>query len=45
MTIIPVKSCKHPSDNALGKRVYEKVGFRSEHKMLEDEELFKIVLE
>ena len=32
-------------ENARGKHVYEKVGFRSEHRMLDDEELFKIVLE
>lgn len=32
-------------ENARGKHVYEKVGFRSEHKMLDDEELFKITLE
>lgn len=32
-------------ENARGKHVYEKVGFRSEHKMLDDEELFKIVLD
>ena len=25
--------------------IYEKIGFRSEHRMLDDEELFKIVLE
>lgn len=31
-------------ENVRGKHVYEKVGFRSEHKMLDDEELFKIVL-
>ena len=31
--------------NERGKHVYEKVGFRSEHKMLDDEELFKIVLD
>ena len=30
--------------NAVGKHVYEKLGFRSEHRMLDDEELFKIVL-
>ena len=32
-------------ENAVGKHVYEKVGFRSEHKMMDDEELFKIVLQ
>lgn len=32
-------------DNVRAKHVYEKVGFRSEHRMLDDEELFKIVLE
>ena len=32
-------------ENARGRHVYEKVGFRSEHRMLDDEELFKIVLE
>ena len=32
-------------ENAVGKHVYEKVGFRSENRMLDDEELFKIVLE
>ena len=32
-------------ENVRGKHVYEKVGFRSEHKMLDDEELFKITLE
>ena len=32
-------------ENVRGKHVYEKVGFRSEHKMLDDEELFKIILE
>ena len=32
-------------ENALGRHVYEKAGFRSEHRMLDDEELFKIVLE
>ena len=31
--------------NVRAKHVYEKVGFRSEHRMLEDEELYKIVLE
>ena len=31
--------------NARGRHVYEKVGFHSEHRMLDDEELFKIVLE
>ena len=31
-------------ENARGKHVYETVGFRSEHEMLDDEELFKIVL-
>ena len=30
-------------ENDRGKHVYEKVGFRSEHKMLDDEELYKIV--
>ena len=32
-------------NNVRAKHVYEKVGFRSEHRMLEDEELYKIVLE
>ena len=32
-------------ENAVGRHVYEKIGFRSEHRMLDDEELFKIVLE
>ena len=32
-------------ENAVGRHVYEKAGFRSEHRMLDDEELFKIVLE
>ena len=32
-------------ENVRGKHVYEKLGFRSEHKMLDDEELFKITLE
>ena len=32
-------------ENIVGKHVYEKVGFRSENKMIDDEELFKIVLE
>ena len=32
-------------ENTIGKHVYEKVGFRSENKMIEDEELFKIVLD
>lgn len=31
-------------DNEIAKHVYEKIGFRSEHRMLDDEELFKIVL-
>ena len=31
--------------NVRAKHVYEKVGFRSEHRMLDDEELFRIVLE
>ena len=31
--------------NERGKHVYEKTGFRSEHRMLDDEELFKIVLD
>ena len=31
--------------NARGRHVYEKIGFRSEHRMLDDEELFKIVLD
>ena len=30
-------------ENERGKHVYEKVGFRSEHRMLDDEELFKLV--
>ena len=33
------------TENIVGKHVYEKVGFRSENKMIDDEELFKIVLE
>lgn len=32
-------------ENARGKHVYEKVGFKSENRMLDDEELFKIVLD
>ena len=32
-------------ENARGKHVYEKVGFRSEHRTVDDEELFKIVLD
>ena len=32
-------------ENIVGKHVYKKVGFRSENKMIDDEELFKIVLE
>ena len=32
-------------ENARGKHVYEKAGFRSEHRMVDDEELFRIVLE
>ena len=32
-------------ENVRGRHVYEKVGFRSEHKMLDNEELFKITLE
>ena len=32
-------------ENAVGKHVYEKIGFRSEHRMLDGEELFRIVLE
>lgn len=34
------------ASNALSivQSVYEKAGFRSEHRMLDDEELFKIVL-
>ena len=32
-------------DNVRAKHVYEKCGFRSEHRMLDDEELFKIVLD
>ena len=32
-------------DNARAKHVYEKVGFKSENRMLDDEELFKIVLD
>ena len=31
-------------ENVRGKHVYEKVGFRSEHRMIDGEELFKIVL-
>ena len=31
--------------NARGKHVYEKAGFRSEHRMVDDEELFKIILD
>ena len=30
-------------ENVRGKHVYEKVGFRSEHEMLDDEELYKYV--
>ena len=30
-------------ENERGKHVYEKVGFRSEHEMVDDEELFKYV--
>ncbi len=30
-------------ENVRGKHVYEKVGFRSEHRMTDDEELFKFV--
>lgn len=30
-------------ENTVGKHVYEKVGFRSENRMLDDEELFKFV--
>ncbi len=29
--------------NAVGKHVYEKVGFRTENRMPDDEELFKFV--
>ena len=32
-------------DNERAKHVYEKVGFRSEHRMIDDEELFKIELQ
>ena len=32
-------------ENTVGKHVYEKVGFRSENKMIDDEELYKIVLD
>ena len=32
-------------DNVRAKHVYEKVGFKSENRMLDDEELFKIVLD
>ena len=32
-------------ENVRGKHVYEKAGFRSEHEMLDDEELFKYVFE
>ncbi len=32
-------------ENVRGKHVYEKVGFRSLHRMLDDEELFRIVLD
>ena len=32
-------------ENARGRHVYEKIGFRSEHRMVDDEELFRIVLE
>ena len=31
--------------NVRGKRVYEEVGFRSENRMIDDEELFKIILD
>ena len=30
-------------ENAVGRHVYEKVGFRTENRMLDDEELFKFV--
>ena len=30
-------------ENARGKHVYEKVGFRSENRMVDDEELYKLV--
>lgn len=30
-------------DHLRGKHVYEKAGFRSEHEMLDDEELYKYV--
>ena len=30
-------------ENERGRHVYEKVGFRSEHRMADDEELFKFV--
>lgn len=30
-------------ENVRGKHVYEKAGFRSEHEMLDDEELYKYV--
>ena len=32
-------------ENKVGKHVYEKVGFRPENKMIDDEELFKIELQ
>ena len=32
-------------ENAVGKHVYEKVGFKSENRMVDDEELFKIILD
>ena len=32
-------------ENARGKHVYEKIGFRSERRMVDDEELFKIVFD
>ena len=32
-------------ENIVGKHVYEKVGFKSENKLIDDAELFKIVLE
>ncbi|MBQ6570215.1 MAG: GNAT family N-acetyltransferase [Clostridia bacterium] len=32
-------------ENAVGKHVYEKCGFKSENKILDDEELFKIILD
>ena len=32
-------------ENIVGKHVYEKVGFKPENRMVDDEELYKIVLD